>query len=118
MNIVYHLIFGLHFIGIAAIGYGFFKELSAGTKGINVAMLHGVSTQLATGIAMVGLRESGVVEDDDVLNHGKVALKLGIALLILAVVVIGKRSKSSKEKYWLAVGALTVVNILVAYLVH
>ena len=118
MDIVYHSIFGLHFVGVAAIFYGFFKELSHGTKGTNVAMLHGVSTQLATGILMVGLRESGVVEDDDVLNHSKVALKLGIALLILITVVVGKRSKSSKEKYWLAVGVLTVVNMLVAYLVH
>jgi hypothetical protein len=66
MDLFYSALVVLHVVGIVAIGYGFFKELAKKTFGVNVAMLHGASTQLLTGILMVGLRESGVVADEDI----------------------------------------------------
>lgn len=114
MEILYSALVVLHVVGIVAIGYGFFKELAKKTFGVNVAMLHGASTQLLTGVLMVGLHESGIVEDEDALNMSKIALKLIIAVAIIAMYSIGKR-KSEQKFYWALIGALTLTNIVIAY---
>ena len=114
MDFVYTALVVLHVVGIVAIGYGFFKELAKKTFGVNIAMLHGASTQLLTGVLMVGLRESGIVEDEDALNMSKIALKLIIAIAIIALYSIGKR-KAEQKLYWALIGALTLANIVIAY---
>ena len=114
MELFYNVLVVLHVVGIVAIGYGFFKELAKKTFGVNVAMLHGASTQLLTGILMVGLHESGVVAADEVLDMSKISLKLIIAIAIIALYSIGKR-KSEQKLYWSLIGALTLVNIVIAY---
>jgi hypothetical protein len=114
MNLIYSALAVLHVVGIVAIGYGIFKELAKKTYGVNVAMLHGASTQLLTGVIMVGLREAGIVEDDEALNMSKIAIKLIIALAIIALYSIGKR-KSEQKLYWSLIGALTLANIVIAY---
>ena len=114
MDFVYTALVVLHVVGIVAIGYGFFKELAKKTFGVNIAMLHGASTQLLTGVLMVGLRESGIVEDEDALNMSKIALKLIIAIAIIALYSIGKR-KAEQKLYWALIGALTLTNIVIAY---
>lgn len=113
MKIAYELLVLLHMVGIVAIAYGFFKELSAGTRGINVAMLHGASTQVLTGILMVGLRESGMIAGEEDLNMTKIGIKLLVAIAVLVACVIGKRASNAKP-YWAAIGALTLTNIIIA----
>jgi hypothetical protein len=114
MDFLYTALFVLHFVGIAAIGYGFFKELAKKTFGVNVAMLHGASTQLLTGILLVGLHESGALDSDYVVDHTKIAIKLIIAIAVIAMYSIGKR-KSEQKIYWALIGALTLTNIVIAY---
>jgi hypothetical protein len=114
MDILYKVLFVLHFVGIAAIGYGFFKELAKKTFGVNVAMLHGASTQLLTGILLVGLHESGSLDSDYVVDHTKIAIKLVVAIAVIAMYSLGKR-KSEQKLYWALIGALTLANIVVAY---
>ena len=114
MDIVYTLLVVLHVVGIVAIAFGFIKELAKKTFGVNVAMLHGASTQVLTGVLMVGLRESGVVADDEALDMSKIAIKLIIAIAIIAMYSIGKR-KSEQKLYWALIGVLTVTNIVIAY---
>jgi uncharacterized BrkB/YihY/UPF0761 family membrane protein len=114
MDIVYTLLVVLHFVGIVAIGFGFLKELAKKTFGVNVAMLHGASAQLLTGILLVGLHESGSLDSDYVVDHTKIAIKLIIAIAIIAMYSIGKR-KSEQKLYWALIGALTVTNIVIAY---
>lgn len=114
MEILYTALVVLHFVGIAAIGYGFFKELAKKTFGVNVAMLHGASTQLLTGVLLVGLHESGSLDSDYVVDHTKIAIKLIIAIAIIAMYSIGKR-KSEQKLYWALIGALTLTNFVIAY---
>ena len=113
MDILYKVLLVLHFVGIVAIGYGFFKELAKKTFGVNVAMLHGASTQLLTGVLLVGLHESGSLDSDYVVDHTKIAIKLIISIAIIAMYSIGKR-KSEKKIYWALIGALTLTNIVIA----
>lgn len=114
MEILYTALLVLHFVGIVAIGYGFFKELAKKTFGVNVAMLHGASTQLLTGVLLVGLHESGSLDTDYVVDHTKIAIKLLIAIAVVAMYSIGKR-KAEKKLYWALIGALTLTNIVIAY---
>ncbi len=114
MEILYIALLVLHFVGIVAIGYGFFKELAKKTFGVNVAMLHGASTQLLTGVLLVGLHESGSLNSDYVVDHTKIAIKLIIAIVIIAMYSIGKR-KVEQKLYWALIGALTLTNIVIAY---
>ena len=113
MDILYKALVVLHFVGIVAIGYGFFKELAKKAFGVNVAMLHGASTQLLTGILLVGLHESGSLDSDYVVDHTKIAIKLLISIAIIAMYSIGKR-KSEQKVYWALIGALTLTNIVIA----
>lgn len=103
----------MHFVGIVAIFYGFFKELVRKTYCVNVAMLHGASTQLLTGIIMVGLHESSAVASDEVLDMTKITLKLVISIAVIAAYSIGKRHTGTKI-YWALVGGLTTANIITA----
>jgi len=114
VEFLYTALVVLHFVGIVAIGYGFFKELAKKTFGVNVAMLHGASTQLLTGILLVGLHESGSLDSDYVVDHTKIAIKLLISIAIIAMYSIGKR-KSDQKVYWALIGALTLTNIVLAY---
>ena len=114
MEFLYTVLVVLHFVGIAAIGYGFLKELIKKTFGVNVAMLHGASTQLLTGVLLVGLHESGSLDSDYVIDHTKIAIKLIIAIAIIAMYSIGKR-KSEQKIYWALIGALTLANVIIAY---
>jgi len=114
MELLYSALVVLHVFGIVAIGYGFFKELAKKTFGVNVAMLHGASTQLLTGVLMVGLHESGAVASDEVLDMSKITLKLIIAIAVIAAYSIGKR-KSGTKLYWSLIGSLTLTNIVISY---
>lgn len=114
MELLYSALVVLHVVGIVAIGYGFFKELAKKTFGVNVAMLHGASTQFLTGVLMVGLHESGAVASDEVLDMTKITLKLIIAIAVIAAYSIGKR-KSGTKLYWSLIGSLTLTNIVIAY---
>jgi len=114
MDILYKVLLVLHFVGIVAIGYGFLKELAKKTFGVNVAMLHGASTQLLTGLLLVGLHESGSLDSDYVVDHTKIAIKLIVALAVIAMYSIGKR-KAEQKLYWVLIGALTLTNIVIAY---
>ena len=113
MDILYKVLLVLHFVGIVAIGYGFFKELAKKTFGVNVAMLHGASTQLLTGVLLVGLHESVSLESDYVVDHTKIAIKLIVSIAIIALYSVGKR-KTEQKLYWALIGSLTLANIVIA----
>ncbi len=118
VKIFYEVLVVVHLIGIAAIAHGFFSQMRSATKGITVTMLHGASTQLLTGVLMVGLRESGKVTGEHDLNMSIVGLKLLVVLVILGACVVGKRAQGDARKYWATVGALTLVNIVFAMFVN
>ena len=116
MELFYSALVVLHVVGIVAIGYGFFKELAKKTFGVNVAMLHGASIQLLTGVLMVGLHESGAVASDEVLDMTKITLKLVTSIAVIAAYSIGKRKPGTKL-YWALAGGLTTANIIIAVVI-
>ena len=56
MDVVYKILVVLHFLGLASLIGGWLVQLRAvGERYVSAAMLHGVLTQLVTGVLLVGL---------------------------------------------------------------
>jgi hypothetical protein len=105
----------LHFVGLASLLGGFLVQMSATTRVVNPAMLHGALTQLVTGIALVGVLQA---ENDPAnpVNNTKVAVKLLVLLVILGLIVANRKKESVSTGVWGAIGGLTLVNVGVAVL--
>ena len=117
MEILFKILVVLHFIGLASLLGGFLVQMSTKPRGINNAMLHGVLTQVVTGIAMVGIVSADLLEDETV-DNSKIGVKLLIALFVLGAVLLGRRKPADEQQpYWAAAGALTLVNVIVAVFV-
>jgi cytochrome bd-type quinol oxidase subunit 2 len=118
MDIVFKILIVLHFIGLASLLGGFLVQMSTKPRGINNAMLHGVLTQVVTGIAMVGILSAGLLDGEDPVNNGKISIKLLVAVVVLVAVLLGRRKPADQQQpYWAAAGALTLVNVIVAVFV-
>ena len=113
MTFVYNLIVVLHFIGLASLLGGFLVQMRAPEKGVNPAMLHGALTQLVTGVLMVGIVEMGMVEDET-LDMAKIGTKLVVVLIITVLAFIGRRRPLPQTGLWGAIGALTLLNVVIA----
>jgi hypothetical protein len=110
MEILLDVLLFLHFIGLAALFGGLFVQLRAEARVVNSAMLHGVLTQLVTGLLMVGVLE-GL---DETVDHVKIAVKLVVALVIAVLVFANRAKPSLPSGLYLGLMGLTVLNIGVA----
>lgn len=116
MPVVYDILVVLHFVGLASLLGGFLVQIGAPSKVVNPAMLHGALTQLVTGLAMVGLAETLLADDED-LDTTKVGVKLGILLVITGLAFANRRKTSVSTGVWAAIGGLTLANIVIAVFV-
>lgn len=115
MSFVYNLLVTIHLLGMAAIVGAFFVVLRQ--PRYVPPFLYGAITQLVTGVALVGLRESGAVEEDEPLNQMKVGVKLLIALVVAVVAWMERKNRESSSTGMIhAIGGLAFVNVLVAAL--
>ena len=112
MTIVYNILVVLHFIGLASLLGGFIVQMRSAEKGVNPAMFHGALTQLLTGVAMVGLAESGAVDEE--LNMTKISVKLLVVLVITVLAFIGRRRQPPQVALWGIIGGLTLLNVILA----
>jgi NO-binding membrane sensor protein with MHYT domain len=117
MEFVYNAILVLHFIGLASVVGGFLAQMRSADKGVNPAMLHGALTQLVTGLLLVGLPEMGAVvpyEGWESWDHGKIAVKLVITLVITVLAFVGRKKPLPQKGFWAAIGALSIINVIIA----
>ena len=75
-------------------------------------MLHGALTQLVTGVLLVGIAESGAVDEE--LNMTKIAVKLVVVLIITVLAFVGRKKPMPQTGMWAAIGALTLLNVVLA----
>ncbi|MDO8732967.1 MAG: hypothetical protein Q7L55_10435 [Actinomycetota bacterium] len=114
MQFLFNVLVVLHFVGLASLLGGFIVQMSSPSKGVNPAMLHGALTQLVTGVLMVGLVESDQLPDEDPLNMTKISVKLGVVLVITVLAFIGRKRQAPQVALWAIIGALTLLNVVVA----
>lgn len=113
MGVAYNILLVLHFVGLASLLGGFLVQMRSPEKGVNPAMFHGALTQLVTGVLMVGLAEAGAA-DDEPLNMGKIMTKLVIVAVITVLAFFGRRKSGPQTGVWATIGALTLVNVIIA----
>lgn len=112
METLYDILLVLHLIGWAIVLGGALATLR--TPAIPRGMLHGILTALVTGIAMVGLASAGMAGGEP--DNARVAVKLVVALVVTALVVLGGRRERVTGGYLGAIAGLTAVNVAIAVL--
>ena len=115
MKVLQECLLVLHFVGIAALLGGFLTQMSAATRRVVPAMLHGAATMLVTGLALYAVDKNG-------LHHEPPAAKMAVKLAVLVVIgalVWTQRSKAEIGKgVYFAIGGLTLANIVIAVFWH
>lgn len=115
LEIVRLVLLAAHILGLAAIVGTFFVQMRAKDGFATGVVLAGAITQVVTGLALVGVREATDLGVDNV----KIAVKLGIAVIVLVAAIVAhvQRRRGGKVKpAFHTAGGLAVVNILVAVL--
>jgi hypothetical protein len=114
MTVVYNIFVAAHLLGMAALVGGYAAVLRA--PQISEIVVWGARLQLVTGLILVGIGESSLDKDYD---HAKIAVKLVISFVVVAIAEIERaREKRGDGIVNLVhvVGVLAVVNVLVAAL--
>ena len=110
MDLLGDILVFLHFVGWAALFGGLVIQLREPERRVNWAMRDGIGTAFVTGLAIVGIREA---QDAD-LDHTKIAVKFGVALVILVLVMANLRRDRIPTGLYAGLLALTVGNMAVA----
>ncbi|MBC2933704.1 hypothetical protein [Nocardioides sp. zg-1228] len=98
-----------HILGYAALLGGLLVQVRSDTKTVNSLMRDGAGLAFVAGLLLVGVLEQVASPD-----HAKIAVKFGIGLVILVLVMVNMRKPSIPQGLYLGLLALTVVNIGVA----
>jgi uncharacterized membrane protein len=112
-----------HFLGLAMILGPFFIQLRAYTNYAFGWVLLGATVQLLTGIALTGIAEMRLADDDTSLNYPKIFVKLGLSLVIFVVALIARRrqrkmsptgNQKALQPLLHTTGALALANVVMA----
>ena len=99
----------LHIVGVALLLGGFAVQAFARQYRINSAMLYGSIAQIVTGVAL-----AAPLGRDEQPDTAKIAIKLILALLIAAMVIVVRDKPTVAKGHFLAIGGTTLVTIGVA----
>jgi hypothetical protein len=125
MDIARDITLIFHFLGLAMIIGPFLIQMRARTGFAFSWVLTGGIVQLVTGIALTGLAEMRLADSPDLaLDHTKIAVKLGLSLVIFVVALIAfrrqKKLAGESQRSLLPLlhtsGALATANIAIAVL--
>ena len=113
MDLVYRILVVLHLLGMAVIVGGWLATVRA--PRVLPGMWHGALTQLVTGIALVGMASSDLVDRD--VDNAKVSVKLVVALVVAVLIFLNRRKADGVAPGVVhAIGGLAVLNVMVAVL--
>jgi hypothetical protein len=114
MDVVYKILVVLHFLGLASLIGGWLVQLRAvGERYVSAAMLHGVLTQLVTGVLLVGLAE-GVDSLDRTVDRTKIGVKLVVTLVVTILCWANRRRQFLPNGLYFLIGLLAVANVVIA----
>lgn len=116
MDLVYDILVALHLLGMAAVVGGWIAVRSGRT--VISPIVWGARAQLVTGLLLVGIA-SAIKDDEHTVDNTKIAVKLVIALGVLAAAEIGAaRGRKGRDTGPLldVAGGAAVANVLVAAL--
>jgi FtsH-binding integral membrane protein len=112
MDTARQILLVIHILGFAALIGGLLVQAKDQEKKVNGAMRDGVGTAFLAGLALVGVLEAG---DEDV-NQTKIAVKFGIGLVLLVLIMANTRKQSIPTGLWAGLLVLAVAEVCVAVL--
>lgn len=113
MEILKNIVLALHILGVVALLGGVVyqvKPMRAGKARVLPAMMHGAWTMLVTGVVLVGLQYPLGHE----VNNAKITVKLLVLIAILVIALINRKKDPVASWVLPTIGALTVINVLLA----
>ncbi len=120
METLYQLILVLHLVSWAIVIGGWLTHMR--TPVVVPGMFHGAASALLTGVILLGLWESTDARPyDGDPDHAKLGVKLVIALVVTVLAFVGQKKGNQagpapSPALFHAVGALAVVNVVIAVL--
>jgi hypothetical protein len=96
----------LHLIGFALLLGGATAQYLSGRLRINMLMLVGAATQVVTGVALAGVPDENGQRPDP----APIAVKLIVALCVLAMTFFARKREKVNRGHFLAVVALVLGN--------
>jgi len=100
----------IHLLGMGALFGGALVQIKASERAVNNAMLHGVLTQLVSGLLLVGILEAG----EEPVNHAKIAVKFGLAAVIAVLIIVNRKKTALPDGLFFGLLGLTVATVGVA----
>ena len=116
MQILATVLVILHFIGLAYLLGSFLvqvKDIAKGKGRVLRGMVDGSLLQLITGLALTGIYSAHLIEGEEV-NNTKIAVKLVVLLVIVALVFIFRKREIAPSWVLWAIGGLTTLNVVLA----
>ena len=113
MDVAAQIFLFIHLVGFAALFGGLFVQVRSNPRVVNNAILHGVLTQLVSGLVLFGLLEAMDTQPD----HMKYGVKL-LVVLVIAVLAFINRRRTLSSPTFLAMALLTLLNVGVAVFWH
>lgn len=113
MEIVYDLLVVTHLLGMAGIVSGVVARTISPAGPAGAITLYSAGAQVITGVALVGIASAGLVATE--VDNTKVAVKLGIAVLVLVLAhVLWRRPETSGRGLFAALAGFTLANVVIA----
>lgn len=112
MEAVFLIAYIVHMLAIVGILGLLLHQWNKSPRKLSPGVLHSAATALIAGLVMVGSYASA--KPDEELNHIKVAVKLVIVLVILAISYLNVKKSEIKKSLWLTLIGLTLLNVLIA----
>lgn len=111
MDFLRHLLLFGHILALAALIGSLLTQWSATLRPVGTVTIWGARLALLFGLLLVGVLEA----DDGVeVNNNKIAVKLVIALIVVALLEANRKKPTLSEALYYTVLGLAVVNVGVA----
>ncbi|CAN2225900.1 hypothetical protein MCEMRE193_01343 [Candidatus Nanopelagicaceae bacterium] len=121
LSIIHTIAYILHMLGILGILVLLLTQGSKKPRKFNAGVLHSAATALIAGLIMVGLQHPLNEENATewpLYNNTKIAVKLGIVLIILVLGYRQNKKSVFTTGTWATMLGLTVANIVIATAWH
>lgn len=121
LSIIHTVAYILHMLGILGILVLLLTQGMKKPRKFNAGVLHSAATALIAGLIMVGLQHPLNADNPTeypLYNNTKIAVKLGIVLIILAIGYRQNNKSVFTTKTWATMLGLTFVNIVIATAWH
>ncbi len=125
MELVRNITLIAHFLGLAMVIGPFLLQMRSKSGYAFNWVLTGTIVQLVSGLILVGIAEMRLADDPDMaLDHIKIAVKLGVALLAFVAALLGflrqRKGAGGNERalmpFFHTAGGLAIVDLFVAVL--